>query len=113
MEYQFTKEMREISGFGGGYEDCCRRMIVAGAQWCDSNPDAKLTYKEFKNITGLTTDESPDMKKMQEAMNNATGEFGATGAMMQAAMSHVMFVRKNGWAKYVEEMIESNTEVES
>ena len=27
-----------------------------------------------------------------------------TGAMMQASMSHVMFILKNGWDKYVDEM---------
>ncbi len=36
MEYQFTKEMREISGFGGGYEDCCRRMILSHVDLIDT-----------------------------------------------------------------------------
>jgi len=95
--------MGEISGFGGGYEDACRKMVIAGLEWCDEHPDADLKYKQFEGVTGLTFDESDDMKLMQEAMLTAIGH-DCTGAMMQATMNHVMFVRKNGWEKYVEEM---------
>jgi hypothetical protein len=78
-------------------------MVIAGLEWCDEHPNADLNYKQFKNVTGLTFDESDDMKLMQEAMLTVIGH-DCTGAMMQAAMNHVMFIRKNGWAKYVEEM---------
>ncbi len=103
VKYQFTDEMGEISGFGGGYEQACRKMIIAGLEWCDKHPNADLKYKEFKNVTGLTFDESPDMLLMQEAMVAIVNN-DCTGAMMQAVMNHIMFIRTNGWNKYVEEM---------
>jgi len=104
INYGYTTEMGEISGFGGGYENACRSMVIAALKWCEENPKAKLSYKEFKGITGLTSDESPDMKKMQEVMLKVTNN-DCTGAMMQACMSHVMFIRKNGWDKYRSEMV--------
>jgi hypothetical protein len=103
MNYDYSKVKREISGFGGGYEDACRKMVVAGLEWCDSHPGADLSYKEFKGIYGLTTEESADMKLCQEAMCVPCGG-DCTCAMMQATMGHLMFIRKNGWDKYVEEM---------
>lgn len=102
-KYNYTEKMGEISGFGGGYENACRKMVVAGLEWCDANVSADISYKEFQNIYGLTTGESEDCKKMQDAMLKAVDN-DCTGAMMQATMSHIMFVRKNGWEKYVEEM---------
>jgi hypothetical protein len=102
-KYEYTEKMDEISGFGGGYEEACRKMVIAGLEWCDENQDADLGYKEFENVYGLTTDESEDTKKMQGVMLSAVDN-DCTVAMMQATMSHVMFVRKNGWDKYVEEM---------
>lgn len=94
-KYQFTAEMGEISGFGGGYEDACRKMVIAGLEWCDEHPDAELSYTTLEGVYGLTANESDDMKLMQEAMLTAIGH-DCTGAMMQATMGHVMFIRKNG-----------------
>lgn len=102
QKYQFTKEMGEISGFGGSYEEACRKMIIAGVEWLDQNPSADLSYKEFKNIYGITTDESEDVKKLQKTMADILGEDGPTGAMMQACLGHISFIKKNGWEKYVE-----------
>ena len=103
MKYDYSKVKGEISGFGGGYENACRKMVIAGLEWSDEHPDSDLSFKQFKNIYGLTTDESDDMKLCQEAMSKAVND-GCTGAMMQVTMIHLMFIRKHGWDKYVEEM---------
>lgn len=103
-KYEYTADMREISGFGGGYEDACRNMVVAGLNWCDEHPNADLSYKEYQNIYGITTDESEDMKLMQKAM--AAVNDGCSGAQMQASMAHVMAVRKYGWDDYCRQMRE-------
>lgn len=103
--YDYSEVKREISGFGGSYEENCRNMVIAGLEWCDKHPNANLSYKEFKNIYGLTTEESEDMKLCQDAMLEASNN-DCTGAMMQASMGHLMFIRKNGWQKYVSEMNE-------
>lgn len=95
--------MNEISGFGGSYEAACRKMVIAALEWLDIHTDADLRYKKYKNVYGLTTDESEDLKKMQSYMMNQIGG-DCTGAMMQASLSHIMFVKKNGWEKYVKMM---------
>jgi len=103
-KYVYTDEMDEISGFGGGYEATCRAMVRAGLLWLDNNIAANLSFKQYENIYGLTFDESDDCKAMQEVMIEASGN-DCTGAMMQATLNHIMFIYKNGWDKYKEEMI--------
>ena len=102
-KYEYTSTMKEISGFGGGYENTCRAMVVAGLEWWDANPDADPKWGEFKNIYGLTTEENEDAKTLQNVMNEAAKN-DCTGAMMQATMSHVLYIHKNGWEKYVSDM---------
>jgi hypothetical protein len=104
-KYNYTESMCEISGFGGGYEMTCRNMVIAGLEWLDSHPEAKISYGEYKNVYGLTTNESPDCKILQDEMLKASGN-DCTGAMMQACLGHVMYAYKNGWGKYVEKMTE-------
>lgn len=103
-KYTYTEDMREISGFGGGYEQACRDMVVAGLEWCDKNVGADVSYDQFKNVYGLTTNESEDCKKMQQAMLDVAND--CTGAMMQASMGHIMAIRRMGWDAYVEKMKE-------
>jgi len=110
-KYVYTKEMDEISGFGGGYEKICRDMVIAGLKWLDNNPNADISYKEFKNIYGLTADESKDCQVMQEEMLKASGD-DCTGAMMQSTLNHVMYIHKNGWDKYVQEMSKKKVKTE-
>ncbi len=102
MKKEFTENMKEISGMGGGYEKACRKMVEAGLEWLDQNPNADLSWKEFKGIYGITTEESEDVKKLEKVMLEAAG--GCSGAMMQACLNHVLFVKNNGWEKYKEEM---------
>lgn len=102
-KYKYTPEMGEISGMGGGYEDVCRAMVIAGLEWADAKGNADPKYKEYENIYGITTGENEDAKELQRVMLKAADN-DCTGAMMQSCMSHVMFVLKNGWDKYVVEM---------
>ncbi len=103
MKYKYTKEMREISGMGGGYEQACREMVLAGLEWLEKNPTAKLGWKVFKNVYGLTPDKTPDTEKMVDYMVDKSGG-DATGAMVQATLSHIWFIKNNGWEKYENEM---------
>lgn len=101
--------MSEISGFGGGYEKACREMVVAGLEWLDQNPKAIIDYKEYKNVYGLTTEETPDCEKLQKIMNKAIDD-EVSGAMMQACLGHVMYAHKNGWETYKQKMEEKDEE---
>lgn len=103
-KFKFTEKMREISGFGGEYEQACRDMICAGAKWIEENPTAKLSFGQYQGVTGLTTGESPDMIILQDVMNKACGDGGCSGAMMHACSNHSMFIKTKGWDEYVKEM---------
>jgi len=102
-KYEFTPEMGEISGFGGGYEECCRNMVKAGMEWLDAHPEADPRFHGFKGIYGVIDEDNDDARGLTEAViAGANGD--ATGAMHQATISHCLFIRKNRWEKYVEEM---------
>ena len=110
MEY--TKEMREISGFGGGYEETCRNMVIAGATFLKQNPNVNPKYKGFKNVTGVCIDDNEDAKKLDEILMEACKK-ACTGAMHQAAVSHALFIGNKGWEEYKKIMTEEKQEAES
>ena len=112
MEYKYLENRREISGFGGGYEDSCRKMVIAGMQWLDDNHGANPTFDQYKHIFGMTTNENEDMRKLQTHMNEVIDN-EATGAMMQACTNHVLYAWKNGWDKYQKEMEDKPEEAEA
>ena len=102
-KYQYTDKMREISGFGGEYENACRKMVITGLEWIDDHPNPEISWKEYKDVTGIITDLSPHLEEMTTAMNEAIGN-EASGAMIQFCVHHVVAANRLGWDKYVEEM---------
>lgn len=103
-KYEFTEDMHEISGFGGGYEECCRRMLIAGIEWLDAHPNADPKFHGYKGIYGVITEDNADAKELSQAVIKATGDYGATGAMHQAVIGAAMYIKANGWEAYVKEM---------
>lgn len=111
--FAFTNNMRQVSGFGGSYERGCRAMILAGAAWLRDNPDSNPVFTSPPMVFGMATAENQDAKDLDRAMMDSeviidgkpvrAGDH-ATGAMCHAAANHVMFIKKNGWPRYVEEM---------
>lgn len=101
-KYQYTDDMREISGFGGGYEQACRNMVIAGMEWYDRNPQALVDYKEYKNVYGVIFDESEDCKNLEKAMLAVNN--GCSGAQLQASLGHCINAKKMGWEAYQEYM---------
>ena len=100
---EYTKDMGEISGFGGGYEEACRKMVLAGLDWFDANPDADPQFHGYEGIYGIITEDNDDAKALTEAVV-APAKGDCTGAMHQATMGHVMAARRLGWDGYVAEM---------
>lgn len=100
---KFNEQMREISGFGGGYEAICRQMVEAGVKWLDENGNPEISFKESEQIFGLSIPSNEAMETLEKVMTDAGGE-GLTGAMIHACTRHIFYIRKNGWDKYVEEM---------
>lgn len=101
-EYIYPQGCREISGFGGGYEDACRNMVIAGMKWFDENPSANPKFEQYENITGICTGKNEDAGNLEKALLLCCND--CSGAMFQAAVNHTMFAHKNGWDKYIEEM---------
>ena len=110
----YTAMMREISGFGGGYEEACRAMVLAGVAWLEANPVADPQFSGYRGVYGVITEDNDDAKDLTAAIMNATvvgadGQpaavsDGATGAMHQATVNHVLIVKTHGWDWYVNEM---------
>lgn len=101
-KYKYTEKCREISGFGGSYEERCRALVIAGLEWYDANPNAKPVFKTYEKVFGLILEENDDAKAMCKAMEKVSDDL--TGAMMHAAHEHIRYARQNGWSKYIEEM---------
>ncbi len=121
--YEWTDDMREISGFGGGYELVCRAMVSAGAKWLDDNPARQPKFHGYKNITGIIEEDNYDAKALTEAVLNADvpvgfngtpqkAREGCTGAMHQFTISHALHAHSVGWPEYQRIMRESRTEEE-
>lgn len=111
---EWTPEMGEISGFGGGYEDMCRQMLFSALDWLDEHPDADPQFHGYEGIYGVISEDNEDAKSLSEAAvapSMEDGSGGATGAMHQAVISSALWIRKNGWDAYVEAM--SRREVRS
>jgi hypothetical protein len=102
-KYKFVEGCREISGFGGGYEDMCRKMVIRGMEWFDENPSANPKFKQYENVFGIINEENPAAKSLTDAMLEASAN-DCTAGMMQASVNHTLFAAKNGWEKYIEEM---------
>jgi len=112
--YDFTPEMREISGFGGSYEMACRTMLKAGLEWWNKNPKADPRFKgsflHKRHILGPITEENDDAKSLTKAMMDARMPDGrrcgddATGTMLHIVIFHLFYIRRNGWEAYMKEM---------
>lgn len=84
--------MRELSGFGGGYEAACRTMMYAGLLWLNANPNADARHA--------------DRDAFEKAILRA--EPGCSGAMFGAAASHALFIKENGYEAWAAKMSESD-----
>lgn len=103
MTYIYVEDMREIGGLGKDYEAACRRMVVAGLEWWDAKAEFDPRWDSFESLfAGRPVEENSDTKMLEAAVG--ASESGCSGAQVGAAMSHIMFIKKRGWDKYVVEM---------
>lgn len=107
--FEWTEDMRQISGFGGGYERACRQMVSQGCRWWSEHPDADPQFHGFKGVYGVIVDDNDDAKALETAI--MAGIDGASGAMHQAAVSHTFSWRRVGsWLAYQARMRELKRE---
>lgn len=97
-KYEYTNDMHELSGFGGSYEEACRRMAVVGATWLDEHPGE---LKRWREMDGQCRSD-PQYAAFEQAVGNV--EPDCTGAMHGAAVSHAFAIHKMGWDAYAAEM---------
>jgi hypothetical protein len=110
MKAQLTDEMDKIFGFGDGYEETCRKMLLAGLEWLDAHPHADPKFRRSPNIYGIIKADNEDAKALSAAIEAGSGG-DCTGAMHQAVVSHCLFVKLHSWKAYVAKMSERNVEV--
>lgn len=102
--YRHTPDMKEISGFGGGYEECCQDMLEAGMKFLEAqSPGFDPVFKGYEGVFGLITEDNEDAKNLTKAtIDAAKGE--ATGAMHHAVVSRLIWIMGNGWDAYCTEL---------
>lgn len=101
--FEWTEDMAEVSGFGGGYERACRQMISQGCAWWAVHPEADPKFHGYKGVYGICAEDNDDAKALSEAI--CAGDIGPSGAMHQAAVTHVFHWRKLGsWIAYQHSM---------
>lgn len=95
-------ETVDISGMGGSYEWGCQTMLRAGIKFLKEHPDFHFDYQGFKNVYGIVWTDTPWGKKLDKVLLGATAPDSPTGAMHQAVISHLMYIHKHGYEKWLE-----------
>lgn len=99
------QETFELSGFGGGYEDMCQRMLWRGVGYLSEvRPPVEMwdSATEFRDIYGVMVTDGAALKAIEAAIIKP-GE-DCTGAMHQCVMGHLRFIHKNGIERWREEL---------
>ncbi len=100
-------ETVDISGIGGSYEWGCQIMLQAGLEFLKAHPDFHFDYRQNPHIIGVATTDTLWGKELDKVLWDASEKFGkqygATGAMHQFVVNHLMFIQKNGYEKWLEE----------
>lgn len=89
-------ETVDISGFSGGYEMNCQRMLAEGMKFLREHSDFKFEYTTYKNITGIAWTETPLGKELDKVLLKAAGG-DSTGAMHQAVIGHLRVIQSGGY----------------
>lgn len=94
-------ETFDITGFGGGYEATCQQMLWNAVRFI-SEGDRNISSKQSPQIYGIAINEGEDGKAFDDAMMD--GIEGATGAMHHCATNHALYIQKNGYLKWFQEL---------
>lgn len=96
-----------ISGFSiennypCSYELCCQKMVITGMIFIDNNPEFIEKLKYCKSVYDV------DIKPLVDEMAKGND---ATGAMMSATLSHLIYAVKNGWSNYITALLKRSYE---
>jgi len=91
----------DISGFGGGYEAGCQRMLLNGLQYLHEHPNFDFrVYSSNPQVFGLCIGEGVDAESLDEAVCEGTEP---SGAMHHAVISHLAYIHKHGYDGWISE----------
>jgi len=80
----------EIGGIGPQYEDACQTMLYRFVKWMeDKNPDDLVQESRLK-------------PEVERELMKLVDDIGPSGAMWGVALSHAFYIRRNGYAKWLE-----------
>ena len=96
-EFDWT-DIPEISGFGGGYEALCRKMVEAGVKWLRAH------YPSDAEFGDSTKNGRFPVQRIKEAC--AEGFDDCSVAQVDTAYNHAGFIWRYGWEKYRQQSIE-------
>ena len=106
------QETVEISGFGGGYEDQCQRMLWRGvAHLAEIKPPLEMWdhAKQYRNITGIMITDGADLKALEASCIHEGDD--VTGAMHQAVMSHLAHIHRHTVSEWLAHLKERGREI--
>ena len=108
--YRHTPAMGEISGFGGGLEKTCQDMLENGVKWLIENKDRELdiTLQGWEGIYGVVEVLGKDGEEWEKAIMSGIDD--CTGGMHHAVMSRLLYIKRNGWDVYVENLVKNKKE---
>lgn len=99
------KRTATISGFGGGYEDACQRMLWRGVAYLSEvQPPLEIWdgVHGYKGFYGILHTEGTGARELEDAM--LSGEDDVTGAMHQAVMGHLRAIHEHGVDWWLDEL---------
>lgn len=99
------QETFSLSGFGGGYEAQCQKMLWRGIKFleeCKPPIEMWANAKSSPQIYGVVITEGRDLKALEAAMMHPGDD--CTGAMHHCVMQHLHFIHNNGLDKWRSEL---------
>lgn len=97
----------ELSGFGGGYEDMCQRMLWRGVAYlAEMKPplDIWKGVSSYDGVYGLLMTKGDGIKALEAAIILPGDD--VTGAMHQCVMGHLRYIHEHGTEGWMAHMLE-------
>lgn len=93
----------DLSGFGGGYENCIQEMLFAGRNWLKENPGFEFSVKYYKHIHGISINESENKEKLDELekLLDDASENQCSGMQHATIMASLAYIHKYGYEKWL------------
>lgn len=99
-KYVFPEDMPEV--VGNGHEEVFRRMVIAGLEWFDANPNADPRFES--DVFGCRNEDARTLEGVVLKAYGHTAEAPKLILPAMLALRHILWVQANGWEAYVTSM---------